>query len=175
MSRDTGVRQKTTQQMLEETYRTTVREYVGACKRWVTMRRSSRPSLAALLRANPKFGSLDELDTWIHPERYTAEAQQQRRMRLLEPIRRYMPVEEWPGFLNVFRLRKGPKIQVPFRRAAIEALDVRRRDRKNFHWQPFTDDHCPCGKAEHLRCKERIRQPAMQLQRLLRKAGHTDV
>jgi hypothetical protein len=152
-------------QILEQTYLTGLRESFELCKHF-------QPPLSEFLSKHPVVAATAELETWIHPEKFTKDGRLSRAVRVLSFSRKEgLHHEVTRLFCKAIVGRKGAPVRPETRTLAVAALDAKLTDPK-FSWQSFANLHCPCGKKRHdIDCKERIRQSAMELQRLLRKFG----
>jgi hypothetical protein len=151
---------KPLKEILEQAYRTKLRE---AGEAWKTF----EPPVQVFLARHPVIVVAAELEAWARPDAQTKAAKRARRFKMLEMLGEVgVPVKEWPVFLKPFS-RPGAPVNPETRKLAVAALEAKRTD-PNFSWQRFANGHCTCGKPAHgAYCKERIRQAAMELGRLL--------
>jgi len=160
------------QEIIDQTYRSKRNEWSKAWKEFgkKTKKTPSLP-LTEFFKAFPLFEEFCQLETWARPEEYTLAARRRRKAATRDALyRARVPLEAWGGILETFS-KAGAPVKLEMRRLAVQALDSWRSD-PSFSWQRFANNHCNCGKATHdTRCKERIRQAAIALQRLLKRLG----
>jgi hypothetical protein len=168
--------QPSIQELLEKTYRAKLPEYARAWKEYAKALRSSRLPASEFLKTFPVIDQVSELETWVNPEGHTISARTRRntimRAVMLEAIGQDREAsEEADHLLKAVSSKPGAPVRPEIRRLAIRALETQRADPR-FSWQRFANTNCPCRKSQHdIYCKERIRQSAMRLKRLLTELG----
>lgn len=164
------------QGLLEKTYRAKLPEYAKAWKEYAKAFRSASLPASEFLKAFPVIEQVAELETWVNPEEHTISARTRRntitRAGMFDAIGQDREAsEEADHLLEALSSKPGAPVRPEIRRLAVRALETQRAD-PGFSWQRFANTNCPCRKSQHdIYCKERIRQSAMRLKRLLTELG----
>jgi hypothetical protein len=155
--------------LLDAAYRKKLKEVGALLEESASRPDARRPTMGELLQRNPVIKNTAELEDWLYPENDLPEGRSRRAQELTKLFdEAHMPYELTNLFRrNILERRRGAPIKPEVRRLAIIALEAERTD-AHFSWMRFAAAHCDCGKDRHdPACKERIRQAARALQRLL--------
>ena len=161
---------------LEEAYKDHLRRVSTLFKDYADLPENEQPPLRAFIKQNPVVADAIALERWAHPEEDSLERRAQRAKRLTKLCDEARMPYELTAFMlsGILKRRKGAPIKAEVRRLAVRALEAKHTD-PNFSWMRFARKNCACSKSAHdLACKERIRQAAIELQRLMRKVGISD-
>jgi hypothetical protein len=162
---------RSVQEIIDQTYQSKLHEWGKAWKAFGRAWKASRSPLSEFLKKFPVIEEVCQLESWARPEDHTIAARAQRKDVTKDALlRACVPLDVWDKLLKPFS-KAGASVKPKMRRLVVQALESWRSD-QSFSWQRFANKHCDCGKAAHdIHCKERIRQAAIALQRLLKKLG----
>lgn len=158
---------------LESVYREKLRDALALAEEWARTPQASRPAFSRWVEDNSAVQEALDLEDWLRPENDLPGERQRRAQGVTELLDR----AGWPyELIELFRRRilkrqRGRPLSPATRRLAILALESKRTDER-FSWMRFAASNCDCAKRQHdASCKERIRQAAIALQRLLDRVG----
>lgn len=161
--------------LLENAYQQKLKEVVALAKEWANTSHGTRPTIRQWMKEHQPVRDTIELEKWLRPEYDLPEERKRRAQKLTDLCDQTgAPYEITDHFRKAILKRdKGAPLKPGTRRLAILAIEAQRNGGR-FSWMRFALANCDCGMRGHdTRCKERIRQAAMTLQRLLRRLGIT--
>jgi hypothetical protein len=152
------------EQTLEKAYREGVLRTSQLAAEFLRRPLETRPPLAVFIAQNHLFADIIELEGWVYPKLRLPEEQAKRVKRIGESSLDY---EFAKVLLDGMKLGKGAPIKPEIRQAAMKFLESKRHD-ENISWMRFAIANCPSrDDGEVLKYKERVRQAAMKLQKLM--------
>jgi hypothetical protein len=164
------VRLRSVEEILANAFEDCFRRVSEILKAWADLPDDTRPSIQKLKEHNLVIARTIELEGWLFPERDEPKQRELRASKMTEEFDKIRaPFEVTDSMRKVILRRgKGARIKPEMRRLVKKALESKWNEPK-VSLMRFTLDNCTCSKRSHdLKCKERIRQGVMQLEKLIR-------
>jgi hypothetical protein len=153
-------------QSLEKAYRQGILRAAELWREYFNKPSGTRPTFTVFIDQNPLFADIVQLEGWVYPELGLPEEREKRIKKIEESG---PPYEVGKLLVEGMKRGKGAPIKPEIRRAALKALEAKRRA-KNFSWMRFALKNCPSREQmEVLKYKECVRKATMQLQKLIRR------